>query len=230
MSFSPSNIKREPPGIHWVGLSTNSCFFQIVKRFWMCKSYSYYTAWLPAGVHAYTSVSTHRRRFLSEDAWAFLHHKKTGSQQQAGTKPGAGLSTCGAGQQQGMPPAQDAQNTPSTGEKQEPHMLLSGRDSFLSEVYFGGHSWIIHSEQLFCCPCCCICLKYGCLPRGPCREGKFQKVSKLSLQPVLRNWFYFCLILVVFVRRTAGLVTAPGEIKLTEPICSHKINRSGLWV
>lgn len=123
-----------------------------------------------------------------------------------------------------------AERTPSTGEKQEPHMLLSGHGSFLSEVYLGGHSWIIHSEQLFGCPRCCICLTYGCLWRGLCWEGEFQKVSELSLLPVLRNRFYFCLILVVFVRRTAGLVTAPGEIKLTEPICSHKINRSGLWV
>lgn len=225
MSFNLSNIRKEPPG--W--FEHKFLFFPIVKMFWMCKSYSYYTVCLPAGVYAHTSVST-QQRFLSEDAWAFLRQKKTGSQKQAGTKRGAGFPTCGAGQQQGTPSAQDAQSTPSTGEKQEPHMLLSGHGSFLSEVYLGGHSWIIHSEQLFGCPCCCICLKYGCPWRGLCWEGEFQKASKLPLLPVLRNWFYFCLILVVFVRRTAGLVTAPREIKLTEPICSHKINRSGLWV
>ena len=75
-----------------------------------------------------------------------------------------------------------------------------------------------------------LCLKCGCRVGGLLWKGEVWAVSELSMQPVLRNWFYFCLISAVIIRRTGGLVTAPGEIKLTEPICSHKINRSGLWV
>lgn len=111
-----------------------------------------------------------------------------------------------------------------------PHQGL--RWQFPLRCLFRWHLWVIHAEQLF--SCCYghrpLCLKCRFWVGVLLWKGEVWGVSELFMQPILRNWFYFCLIPVVFIRRTAGLVTAPGEIKLTEPVCSRKINRSGLWV
>lgn len=64
-------------------------------------------------------------------------------------------------------------------------------------------------------------------------EGRGLSSERVVHTTYLRNFLFLshtgCLILFFFLR-TGGLVTAPGEIELTEPICTHKINKTGLWV
>lgn len=56
---------------------------------------------------------------------------------------------------------------------------------------------------------------------------KLPIVDKAIIRVQLQKLFYFSLTTVIFVSSTVGLVTAPGEIKLTQRICSHKINKNG---
>lgn len=115
-----------------------------------------------------------------------------------------------------------------------PHQGLMWR--FPIGIYFGGHPWVIHAEQLFSC---CYSSSQDFVWNMGFGWGVLSGKERFevwvccpycrSQKLVLFLFYTGCLILLFFVG-TAGLVTAPGEIKLTGPICTHKINKSGLWV
>lgn len=236
MNFNPSSIKRGPPGVLWVGLNTNSWFSPRLKvsEVWVllalpnpaantsthsCK-YEYaleaFSFWRscslsPSWEDTVLTASSDRAW-----RWSLLLWKWAAASDRAAPSHRKSPRKCKALVKYKSPllPHQDM-------------MWQFPLENLFRWPSLGNSCWAV---LLLLWQQTRLCLKRRCWVGGLLWKGEVWGVSELSVQLILRNWFYFCLIPVIFIRRTASPFTAPGEIKLTEPIRSYKINRSGLCV